>query len=147
MKFLILQLKRIGDLILTAPLVAALREHFPDAVIHLAIARSGRVVAEAIPGVDRILETKGNWRETGDWLALMTTGYDYCFDLTRTDRSALLTLLSRATNRTTYRADQVSIEMAADSLQSVYGIVGTLFAHGRSSPCLSAAARDRSCFD
>jgi ADP-heptose:LPS heptosyltransferase len=60
------------------------------------------VVASAIPGVDRILEMKGDWRETADWLALMRTGYDYCFDLTRTDRSALLTLLSRATNRSTY---------------------------------------------
>ena len=37
MKILLLQLKRIGDLILTTPAIAALRRNYPDAHITLAV--------------------------------------------------------------------------------------------------------------
>ena len=37
MNVLLIQLKRIGDLILTTPAIAALREKFPDASISLVV--------------------------------------------------------------------------------------------------------------
>ena len=37
MKILLLQLKRIGDLILTTPAIAALRERFPEADVTMVV--------------------------------------------------------------------------------------------------------------
>lgn len=102
MKVLIIQLKRLGDLVLTAPMIAALRREHPQAVIHLAIAGGSKALAPAIPGVDRVLVAKGSWREALDWVTLVSGGYDYCLDLTRTDRSAALAFLSRAKRKITF---------------------------------------------
>ncbi len=102
MKILIIQLKRLGDLVLTAPMIAALRREHPKAVIHLAIAGGSKAIAPAIPEVDRVLVAKGNWREAFDWAVLMSGGYDCCIDLTRTDRSAALAFLSRAKRKITF---------------------------------------------
>lgn len=107
MKILVIQLKRIGDLVLTAPVIAGLRKNFPDATIHLAVSRSGKALTAAIPGIDRVLVTKGSWRAAWDWVVLTSTHYDYCLDLTRTDRSATLTFLSRAKKRITFERTKV----------------------------------------
>jgi heptosyltransferase III len=102
LKILLLQLKRIGDLILTVPAIAALRKNFPDATIHLAISRTCAELAAAIPEIDQVLITKGSLRDAADWLVLSGGRYDYCLDFTRTDRSAFLTFISRAKTRITY---------------------------------------------
>jgi predicted lipopolysaccharide heptosyltransferase III len=106
-KILLLQLKRIGDLILTVPAIAGLRKNLPEATIHLAIAHSCRELAPAIPDVDRILIAKGSCRDVMDWFALIGSQYDYCLDFTRTDRSAFLTFLSGAKKRITYERTNV----------------------------------------
>ena len=95
MNILLIQLKRIGDLILTTPAIVALRERFPDAKITLVVARQSAALLPAIPSVDnRLLANKPRtWRE------IARGDFDYCIDLTRNDRSALLVLLSRARKR------------------------------------------------
>jgi predicted lipopolysaccharide heptosyltransferase III len=105
-KILLIQLKRIGDLILTAPSVAALRTNFPNATIHLAIPHSCRDLAPAIPGVDRFL-IANSWAHAHDWLPILTNRYDYCVDFTRTDRSAFLAFVSRAKKKITYERTNV----------------------------------------
>ena len=55
MKILLLQLKRIGDLILTTPAIAALRESFPEAQITLVVSNECADLLPAISNVDRIL--------------------------------------------------------------------------------------------
>jgi len=101
-KILLIQLKRLGDLILTVPAVTALRKKFPNAIIHLALSRSGQALAPAIPGIDRFLVLTGNPRDIPDWITLMAAGYDYCLDLTRNDRSAMIAFLSRAHKKITF---------------------------------------------
>ncbi len=102
MKILIIQLKRIGDLILTTPAIAALRERFPEAKIDLVVSPTGAELASAIPGVERIFVAGRHLRDVGAWLKIMLRRYDYCVDFTRTDRSTLLTVLSHARKRITY---------------------------------------------
>jgi lipopolysaccharide heptosyltransferase III len=100
---LLLQLKRIGDLILTLPAVATLRENFPAAQITLAISSECADLLPAIPNVNRILLMRRNLRDLALFLGLAREKFDYCVDFTRNDRSALLVFLSGARKRIVYR--------------------------------------------
>jgi len=103
-KILLLQLKRIGDLILTTPAIAALRERFPEAYLTLVVSNECAELLPAISGVDRILVARRNLRDMAPFSSVAATRFDYCIDFTRNDRSTLLTLVSRARRRiTSYR--------------------------------------------
>jgi lipopolysaccharide heptosyltransferase III len=99
---LLIQLKRIGDLILTVPAIAALRKAFPEAKISLIVAHGSRELLPAIPGVDHTFIARGRMSDARHWFAVATARFDYCLDFTRTDRSAFLTLLSGARKRISY---------------------------------------------
>ena len=96
---LLIQLKRIGDLILTTPAIAALRQKFPNAQITLVISKEGKALAPAIAGVNKLLAMPRGLAGFGAAAAIATSKFDYCIDFTRNDRSALLVLLSRAKKR------------------------------------------------
>ncbi len=106
MRILLIQLKRIGDLILTVPAINALRAAFPKAKIDLAVSKSTHGLTPAIPAVDRVL-VPDSWGHAHDWLTILTSRYDYCLDFTRTDRSAFLAFASRAKKKITYERTKV----------------------------------------
>ena len=109
MKILLLQLKRIGDLILTTPAIAALRTNFPDAHITLAVSRECAELLPAISNVDRVLIARRNLRDVAMVSSVAGQKFDYCIDFTRNDRSAFLTLLSAAGRRVaSYRVREQS---------------------------------------
>jgi predicted lipopolysaccharide heptosyltransferase III len=99
---LLIQLKRIGDLILTVPAIAAVRKNFPEAKISLAVGYGSRELLPAIPGIDRAFVARGNLSDAPQWFTLAAAKFDYCLDFSRTDRSSFLTLLSGADARITY---------------------------------------------
>ena len=99
MKILLLQLKRIGDLILTTPAISVLRGSFPDAHITLIISNECVELLPAISNVDRMLIARRNLRDLGLLSSIAGKRFDYCIDFTRNDRSAFLTLLSGARKR------------------------------------------------
>jgi predicted lipopolysaccharide heptosyltransferase III len=98
---LLIQLKRIGDLILTTPSIAALREKFPDASISLVVSTAVKELLPAITGIDKVFEVRGKTDDALDWIALSLGKFDYCLDFTRNDRSSFLTFLSGAKKRIT----------------------------------------------
>jgi predicted lipopolysaccharide heptosyltransferase III len=98
-KILLLQLKRIGDLILTTPVVAALRERFPDAEVTIVVSSECADLLPAISGVDRILMARRDLRDIALLFTVAGKRFDYCIDFTRNDRSAFLAFLSRARKR------------------------------------------------
>ena len=102
MNLLVLQLKRIGDLILTTPALAALRGQFPQGRITLCISEPGVGLAPALPYVDEILVIRRKGSDAGVWSRLATGRFDCCLDFTGNDRSAFFTLLSKAPRRITY---------------------------------------------
>ncbi len=102
MNVLLIQLKRIGDLILTVPAIAALRKDFPAARISLVAAHGSRELLPAIPGLDQTFVARGRLSDAPQFFAVAKTKFDYCLDFSRTDRSAFLTVLSRARRRITY---------------------------------------------
>jgi predicted lipopolysaccharide heptosyltransferase III len=108
-KILLLQLKRIGDLILTTPAIAALRQAYPDAHITLAVSNECAELLPALSNVDRVLIARRNLRDVAMVSSIAGKKFDYCVDFTRNDRSALLTLLSGARKRVaSYRVREQS---------------------------------------
>src|SRR5207248_7920144 len=98
-KILLLQLKRIGDLILTTPAIAVLRERFPDAEVTMVVSSECADLLPAIGSVDRILMARRYLRDLAAFLAVAGKRFDYCIDFTRNDRSAALAFLSGARKR------------------------------------------------
>src|SRR5437667_3174299 len=109
MKILLLQLKRIGDVILTTPAIAALRERFPEAQLTLVASNECGDLLPAISNVDRILIARRNLRDLGLFFTVGVRKFAYCVDFTRNDRSASLALLSGARRRVvSYRVREQS---------------------------------------
>ena len=115
MNILLLQLKRIGDLILTTPAIAALREKYPDASISLVVSAAVKELLPAIPGIDKVYEVRGKTDDALDWIALSLGKFEYCLDFTRNDRSAFLTFLSGARKRITADHPQLRTKLRARS--------------------------------
>jgi predicted lipopolysaccharide heptosyltransferase III len=96
---LLLQLKRIGDLVLTTPVIAALRDKFPEAVLTLIVSREGAPLLPAITGVDRTYVIHRKLSDVKILRAVAREKFEYCIDFTGNDRSALLAWLSGAQKR------------------------------------------------
>jgi predicted lipopolysaccharide heptosyltransferase III len=108
-KILLLQLKRIGDLILTTPALGALRDSFPDAQLTIVVSSECADLLPAISNVDRTLMARRNARDLPLFFSVAARRFDYCIDFTRNDRSAFLALLSRAQRRVvSYRVREQS---------------------------------------
>jgi ADP-heptose:LPS heptosyltransferase len=102
MRILVLQLKRIGDLILTTPALWALRQNLPKAHIVLAVEAGSREMLPAIDFVDETLVYERHGQNWPVWRHLLLRHYDTCLDYTGTDRSALFAVLSKARRRITF---------------------------------------------
>jgi predicted lipopolysaccharide heptosyltransferase III len=133
MNILLLQLKRIGDLILTTPSIAALREKFPDASLSLVVSPAVTELLPAITGIDKVLTVRGKTDDAFDWIALSLGRFDYCLDFTRNDRSAFLTFLSGARKRITSDHPNLRTKLRAKSynefVESPVGFLHTVDYH------------------
>src|SRR5947207_4341980 len=99
MKILLIQFRRLGDLILTTPAISALREHLPAAQIALAVSGECAPLLPAIQGLQQTFLTKRGVRDLAAWMGIRRAGFDCVVDFTRNDRSAWLTVLSGAPRR------------------------------------------------
>src|SRR5437588_3475902 len=99
MKILLIQLRRLGDLILTTPAISAMREHSPGAQIALAVSGECATLLPAIHGLQQTFLTKRGLRDLSAWMEIRRASFDCVVDFTRNDRSAWLTLLSGARRR------------------------------------------------
>jgi ADP-heptose:LPS heptosyltransferase len=99
---LVLQLKRIGDAVLTAPLLGALRAAWPDQPVHLVLAGAAGDLGPLFTMAGEVL----TWKPGGLNLPLLhriaALRPKVVLDLTGTDRSALLALISGAPVRAGY---------------------------------------------
>ena len=99
LNILLIQLKRIGDLILTAPAISALRAQIPDAELTLVLSRETAPLLPALPAVDRALIIRRSVGDIGTLSSIAFNRFDYSVDFTRNSRSAVLSFLSRAQKR------------------------------------------------
>jgi lipopolysaccharide heptosyltransferase II len=100
-RILIIQLKRAGDVLLTTPVVVALKKRFPDAKIDMAVDSAFRDVVMGLPALHRVIlcDSRRPWKAL--W-QVFNGSYDCVFDFQRSPRSAMLTLVSGASTRVGY---------------------------------------------
>jgi ADP-heptose:LPS heptosyltransferase len=109
-KILLLQLKRIGDLILTTPSIRCLRDAFPRAHLALVADASCASLLDSIAVDERWIYHKGSGLKgmvgwgLNAWLKhrLLPFQPDWTLDFTGTDRAAYLSALSRSKRRVTF---------------------------------------------
>ena len=101
MNVLVLQLKRIGDLVLTTPMLAGLKR--TGASITLVADAPCSSLLPAISGITEALAFSRKGGNSAVWKRIRKGGWDVCIDLTGSDRSALMSWLSRAPRRITFQ--------------------------------------------
>jgi predicted lipopolysaccharide heptosyltransferase III len=99
LKILLIQLRRLGDLILMTPAISALREHLPGAQIALAVSHECESLLPAIQGIQKTFLTKRGLRDLSTWMQIRRASFDCVIDFSCNDRSAWLTVLSAAPRR------------------------------------------------
>jgi heptosyltransferase-2 len=87
---LVIRLSALGDILLTTPVLRLIRQHCPEAQIHVLVKAAYHDLLRAHPGVDRVLcvPQEQSFLETVGTLRQMR--YDLVIDLQRTLRSRLL---------------------------------------------------------
>jgi len=95
---LVIQLKRLGDVILTTPALGELRKLYPEAQITLLLDHRSAAVAPAIAAVNEVWIYNRN-ASFNLWFDLVRRGFDLCLDFTGSDRSALVSFFSKAARR------------------------------------------------
>jgi heptosyltransferase III len=95
---LIMKLRYIGDVLLSTPVLRALRERFPDARLTMAVNRGTEEVIKWNPDLNEIIviERDGLVGQTRLLQELRRRRFDAVIDLTDGDRSAILTRVSGA---------------------------------------------------
>jgi len=96
MKFLVIRLSSMGDVILTTPFLRALRRRFPEAEVHFLTKALYAGLIASHPALDRVLsfDESAPLRETGR--RLRGERYDAVFDLHKNLRSIPLSRMARS---------------------------------------------------
>jgi ADP-heptose:LPS heptosyltransferase len=94
-KILVIQLRRIGDIIVTTPVIDAVKAAYPDAAVDFLAEPLGEPVLRGYPGLNElILLRKDNFLKT--LLDLRRRRYDMALDFMNNPRSAQATLATGA---------------------------------------------------
>jgi len=105
-KFLIIQLRQLGDVLLTTPIARILKETVPQSHVSFWTETTCRSVLEQNPYIDRIVVSRRN----GSWMdafrlsrELRLSRFDVLIDFMANPRSAVMAFLSRTPVRISYR--------------------------------------------
>ncbi len=95
---LVVQLRRLGDVILTTPALEALKKRYPNAKLDFLVEAPGAEAVAGHPAIDEILVYDGEspWKALTWALKTRARRYDWVIDFLANPRTALLTALSGA---------------------------------------------------
>ncbi len=96
MKFLVIRLSSMGDVILTTPFLRALRERFPEAEVHFLTKPLYAGLIASHPGVDRVITFDASVPLGRTGPLLRGERYDAVFDLHKNLRSIPLSRMAQA---------------------------------------------------
>lgn len=101
MRILVIQLKRIGDLVLTTPVLRALAEKMPHARVTVVTNKACEELARGLRA-RRVIVLRNAWDTIRTGLWARGRSFDAILDFSGTDRSAFLTALAGARHKITY---------------------------------------------
>ena len=95
---LVIQLRRLGDVVLTVPALEALKKRFPDAKLDFLVESPGAEAVAGHPAIDEILtyDATGLFGALSWAFKIRARGYDCVVDFLANPRTALITALSGA---------------------------------------------------
>jgi lipopolysaccharide heptosyltransferase II len=100
-RILLIQLKRAGDVLVTTPVLPALRQALPDAWIDFLVDAPWAPLLEHNPNLNGVQTFEGAaWRT---WRRLRAASYDWIIDFQSSPRSVIAGLYSGARRRVGYR--------------------------------------------
>lgn len=104
---LIIKLRHIGDVLLSTPVLRALRDAYPDARLTMLVNRGTEGILLHNPNVDEVLcVEKGPWQAQVNFVRMLRRRrFDCVIDLTDGDRSAVITLATGAALRVGFNAE------------------------------------------
>lgn len=106
-KILLVQLRQLGDIILTTPCLREIKKKWPDATIDFLSHPMGRMILEGNPYLNQLItyDEKANWREQIRFLrGLRAQRYDLVLDFMYNPRSALYSFATRAPKRLAFKS-------------------------------------------
>jgi heptosyltransferase-2 len=106
---LVIRLSSVGDIVLTEPVVTALRTAFPDATLGFVVKDAFRELVEGHPAIDRIHTLEDSSAGAMRRLAreIGASGYDAAVDLHHNLRTTHLVRASGARRATSYRKREI----------------------------------------
>jgi len=102
MKILLIQLRRIGDVLMCTPAVRSVRKAYPDAIIHFLTEQPADQVLRYNPHLDKLIILNKNisiYEKIKMMLQLRNEKYDVVIDFHSNPSSGWFTFLSRAKKR------------------------------------------------
>ncbi len=110
MKVLIIQLRQLGDVLLSSPLARVIKEEIQNSEVHFLTSEAGKEILKDNPYIDEIIGVSEGLRFELKTLAkIRKEKYDAVIDVQRTGRSKRLTLLSGAKKRIAFRKDKENL--------------------------------------
>ncbi len=105
LKILAIQFKSLGDTVLVVPALEAIRQQFPDCILHALVSESAAPLLKNQPGIARVWSTPrvhGKTRLKQSWpviRALRAERFDRSVDFGGNDRGAIMSLMCGARKR------------------------------------------------
>ena len=106
-RILLIQLRQLGDILLTTPAITAVRQQRPRATLAFLSHSMGRLVLDDNPFVDEhfFYDERWSWSQHGRFLKnLRERKFDLVIDFMNNPRSALFTLASNAHQRIAFKS-------------------------------------------
>jgi ADP-heptose:LPS heptosyltransferase len=99
-KILVIQIRAIGDVVLTTPVFSVLRKNLPHAELHFLTGRDLAGIVRGLPELQQVLTLPSSfWRYPAFYFKIFMTRYQLVIDYQCTPGSALITWLTRASYR------------------------------------------------
>ena len=99
-KILVIQIRAIGDVVLTTPVFSVLGKNFPRAAIHFLTGNDTASIVQGLPEVQQVLTWPSSfWKYPVFYFRMITARYQLVIDYQCTPGSAFITWLTRAGHR------------------------------------------------
>jgi heptosyltransferase-3 len=104
-KVLLIQLRQLGDILLTTPCISAARNAWPEAQLDFLCHRMGRLILNANPKLNQVIDYKDDDSLLGrlsQLRLLRQARYDLVIDFMNNPRSAIMSLATGAKDRVSF---------------------------------------------